>query len=314
MVESARTPPRRTVLTAAAAAVIATAMQAGSAEAASWPVEFPLPNGFQPEGIAVGRAPYAYMGSRVDGRILRVDLRTGRGGVLWPGGAGLVSLGMKVDEAGLLYVAGGGGGSARVIDTSTGKLVATHQFTSTTGHFINDVVLTRGGAWFTDSRDSYLYVLKGGAVRRLKLRGDWELVPDANNANGLVATGDGRDLIVVSSAQGRLYRVDTGTGHATLVDIVGLPDVVNGDGLLRVGPLLYVVQNRLNRIAVLRLDAEETTATLVRLITDPRFDVPSTAARFGNRLYLVNARFTTPPTPETTYNGVAVRLNGVGTR
>ncbi|WP_327661338.1 MULTISPECIES: SMP-30/gluconolactonase/LRE family protein [unclassified Streptomyces] len=309
MVDSAHALSRRTVLTATAATALATAVQAGSAEAAAWPTEFPLPNGFQPEGIAVGRAPYAYMGSRVDGRVFRVDLRTGRGGVLWPGAAGLVSLGMKVDKGGLLYVAGGGGGGARVIDTGTGELVATHQFTATTGHFINDVVLTRDGAWFTDSRDSHLYALKGGTVRRLPLRGDWELVPDANNANGLVTTGDGRDLIVVSSTQGRLYRVDTKSGHATRIELVGLPDVVNGDGLVRSGSLLYVVQNRLNRIAVLRLDARETTATLTRFLTDPRFDVPSTAARHGNRLYLVNARFTTPPTPETTYNGVAVKLS-----
>ncbi|MHB9758492.1 SMP-30/gluconolactonase/LRE family protein [Streptomyces sp. BYX5S] len=309
MADSAHLPSRRTVLTATAAVALATAVQGGSAEAAAWPTEFPLPNGFQPEGIAVGRAPYAYMGSRVDGRIFRVDLRTGRGGVLWPGAAGLVSLGMKVDHDGLLYVAGGPGGVARIIDTRTGALLATHRFTEPSGHFINDVVLTRAGAWFTDSRDSNLYLLNGDAVRGLPLSGDWELVPDATNANGLVPTADGRDLIVVNSVQGRLYRVDTKTGHAALVELVGLPDVVNGDGLVRIGSLLYVVQNRLNRIAVLRLDKRETKATLVRFLTDPRFDVPSTAARHGDRLYLVNARFTTPPTPETTYNGVAVKLS-----
>ena len=45
-----------------------------------------------------------------------------------------------------------------------------------------------------------------------------------------------------------------------------------------------------------------------RQIADPRFDVPTTAARFGDRLYLVNARFTSPQLPETTFNGVAVPL------
>ena len=34
----------------------------------------------------------------------------------------------------------------------------------------------------------------------------------------------------------------------------------------------------------------------------------ATAARFGNRLYLVNARFTSPQTPETTFTGVAVPI------
>jgi hypothetical protein len=44
----------------------------------------------------------------------------------------------------------------------------------------------------------------------------------------------------------------------------------------------------------------------VSTVSDPRFDVPTTVASFGNRLYLPNARFSTPPTPETTYNAVAI--------
>ncbi|WP_443044600.1 hypothetical protein [Streptomyces sp. NBC_00343] len=41
----------------------------------------------------------------------------------------------------------------------------------------------------------------------------------------------------------------------------------------------YVVQNGLNRIGEFDLDAKVGTATLRRTITDPRFDVPTTAAR-----------------------------------
>ena len=52
----------------------------------------------------------------------------------------------------------------------------------------------------------------------------------------------------------------------------------------------------------LSLDPSGTRATVVRTITSPRFDVPTTVARFGNRLYLPNARFTTPPTPSTPYS------------
>ena len=36
-------------------------------------------------------------------------------------------------------------------------------------------------------------------------------------------------------------------------------------------------------------------------ITSPLFDVPSTIAMFGSSLYAINARFTTPPTPTTSY-------------
>ncbi len=69
-----------------------------------------------------------------------------------------------------------------------------------------------------------------------------------------------------------------------------------------------MVQNRLNLISVFHLNSTSTKATLTGTITDPRFDVPTTAARYGNRLYLVNARFTSPQTPETTFTGVAVPI------
>ncbi|WP_199551512.1 SMP-30/gluconolactonase/LRE family protein [Streptomyces sp. N35] len=312
-------PTRRAVLGGAAAAALAVtagAVTAGAGTAAAtpaadWPAEFPLPNGWLPEGIAIGRGPYAYLGSRANGAIYRADLRTGRGKVLFAGGTGLISVGLKVSRDGLLYVAGNTG-VARVHDARTGELLVTHQLSEATGHFINDVTLLRKRAWFTDSRAAFLYGVpqggRTGGVRALPLTGDWVQLPDVNNANGIVDTPDGRGLIVVKSTPGELYRVDPGSGHATKITLVGQDTVLNGDGLWRSGRTLYVVQNRLNLISVWDLDERVTTATLLRTITDPRFDVPTTAARFGDRLYLVNARFTTPPTPETTYNAVAVSI------
>ncbi|MFC9845979.1 SMP-30/gluconolactonase/LRE family protein [Streptomyces sp. NPDC060223] len=306
-------PSRRAVLGGATLAVVA-GTGAGTANAAaskaSWPTEFPLPDGFLPEGITIGRKPYAYLGSRVNGAILRTDLRTGAGEVIFAGATGLVSVGLKLDDDGLLYVAGSTG-IARIHDSRTGELVATHQLTEATGHFINDVILLGDRAWFTDSSDAVLYGVprgRGGAVRTLPLTGDWVQTPDAFNANGIVDTPDGRGLIVVKSTPGELYNVNVKTGYATRITLVGADTVVNGDGLVRIGRTLYVVQNRLNLVTVFDLDAKATTATLRRSITDPRFDVPTTAARFGNRLYLVNARFTSPQLPDTTFNGVAVPL------
>ncbi|MFD4524885.1 SMP-30/gluconolactonase/LRE family protein [Streptomyces sp. NPDC058470] len=311
-------PSRRAVLGGATVAALAVAAGTGAGTAsaaaatpeASWPTEFPLPDGFLPEGITIGRKPYAYMGSRANGAILRTDLRTGEGEVIFAGGTGLVSVGLKLDDDGLLYVAGGTG-IARIHDSRTGELVTTHQLTEATGHFINDVILLGDRAWFTDSRDAVLHGVprgRGGAVRALPLTGDWVQTPDVNNANGIVGTPDGRGLIVVKSSPGELYNVNLKTGYATRITLVGAETVVNGDGLVRIGRTLYVVQNRLNLVTVFDLDAKATTATLRRTITDPRFDVPTTAARFGNRLYLVNARFTSPQLPDTTFNGVAVPL------
>ena len=105
---------------------------------------------------------------------------------------------------------------------------------------------------------------------------------------------------------GRLYKVDAATGVATLIDLHG-SNVVAGDGILLDGKTLYVVQNQLNRVAVVRLSPDLTSGQIVRYLTDPRLDVPTTIDEHGNRLYAVNARFTTPPTPSTPYSVVQLR-------
>jgi sugar lactone lactonase YvrE len=147
-----------------------------------------------------------------------------------------------------------------------------------------------------------------GEVRALPLTGDWVQTPGVINANGIVGTPDGRGLIVVSSSPGRLYQVDLRTGQTTVIALSGAADVAAGDGLVRIGRTLYVVQNRLNLISVFDLDDTARSATLRRTITDPRFDIPTTAARWGDRLYPVNARFTSPQAADTTFTGVAVPL------
>ncbi|MET8824737.1 superoxide dismutase [Streptomyces sp. NPDC004610] len=290
----------------------ATAAPAPTPPPASWPTEFPLPDGFLPEGITIGSRPYAYMGSRANGAVLRTDLRTGQGEILHPGTPGTATIGLKLDGDGTLYLAGGAGGTARLVDARTGALRTTHTLTTATPAFINDVVLTGDRAWFTDSRNPVLYGVPRGrstaGVRALPLTGDWVQIPDINNANGIVATPDGKDLIVVQSNPGALYRISLRTGAARRFTLTGAESVLYGDGLVRVGSTLYVVQNRHNLVSVWDLDLTRTRATLRRTITDPRFDVPATAARFGNRLYLVNARFTSPQLPSTTFTGVGVPL------
>jgi sugar lactone lactonase YvrE len=307
---------RRTFLTAAAAvpAALATSSAfAGTAAAdhgRAFPTEFPLPNGFLPEGIAIGPGPFAYFGSRADGRIYRASLATGTGRVVSEG-PGTPSVGLKTDDR-RIYVSGGPAGNARIIDLRSGRILASYQFASAPT-FINDVVLTPRVAWFTDSQKPAIYGLpreRHGVpdqddVITLPLSGDYEHVAGFN-ANGIVRTPDGRALLIVQSATGRLYRVDPRTGAARLVDLGG-ELLTNGDGLLLHERTLFVVQNQLNRVAVFRLDRTGTSGRFVEHLTDPRFDIPTTVAMFGNRLYLPNARFTTPPTPETPYNVIAIR-------
>jgi sugar lactone lactonase YvrE len=270
------------------------------------PETITLPDGFQPEGIATGPGPVAYFGSRVDGDLYRVDLHTGQGEV-FSQGPGTPTLGIKIDGRGRLFVAGSTAGDARVVDAGTGAVLASYRF-ATGRAFVNDLVLTHDVTWFTDSWNPVLYGLtEDGAVRRLPLGGEWQQSADGVDANGITRTPDGRALLVVQNSTGQLFRVDPGSGDARRVDLDGYL-VTNGDGMLLEGRTLFVVQNRMNRVAVLHLDHAGTSGRLVHTILDARFDVPTTIARYGERLYLPNARFTTPPTPQTPYTAVAVRF------
>ncbi|WP_249997594.1 superoxide dismutase [Actinoplanes sp. M2I2] len=295
-------------------AVLAGAAPAAAHSSQRWPSELALPAGFQPEGIAIGNKPYAYFGSRVDGDIYRVSLRTGKGSVFSEGpGAGNPSLGLKVDDH-RLFVAGGTAGSARVVDLRSGKVLKSYSLKApgTSTWFINDVVLTRDAAWFTDSANPVLWKLPLGKKGSLPaeavavpLSGDIEYAA-GNNANGISRTPDGRGLIIVQSNLGKLFRV--GYDGASKEISLGSETVVNGDGLWLRGRTLYVVQNRLNVIAKVELDRRATEGTVVSRTGSPSFDVPTTIAEFGKRFYLPNARFTTTPTPTTTYNAVAVPI------
>lgn len=310
----------RITLACATAALAAVALlpaqpaQASTTGSGILPTTLNLPNGFMPEGIAIGVLPFAFFGSRANGDLFRVNLFTGEGKVFSPGpGPGSPSLGMKVDLRARLFVAGGSGGNARVVNAVTGELLASYAF-ATAPTFVNDVILTPDAAWFTDSQKPVLYKVPLGRFGQLPDQSAVETVPLTGayvhqpgfNANGIARTPDGQALLIVQSATGLIFRVDPATGVTSTVDLGGFV-VTNGDGLLVVGHTLYAVQNQLNQVAVIDLNRAGTSGSLVNTLTDPRFDIPTTVAAFGNRLYLPNARFRTTPTPDTVYTANAIK-------
>lgn len=268
-----------------------------------------LPDGFQPEGIATGPRHQAWFGSLADGDIYRANLKTGVGSVISEGpGPGSPSVGLDLDRRGRLFVAGGSAGDARVVDGDSGDLLRRYQLVEGPS-FVNDVIATRRAAWFTDSFNAHLIKvplkrhgrLAGQRkVKRIPLWGDWVQAADTFNANGIATVPRGRALLVVNSSSGELFRVNARTGHASMVDLRGAV-LTNGDGLLREGRTLYVVQNLLNQVAVLRLANDGRSGRLMWTFSAPSFDVPTTVARSGDALYLPNARFATPPEPDTSY-------------
>lgn len=304
--------PATALLAALASLALATpAAAAPGGTGAVFPQTIPLPAGFQPEGLTSGPGTTFYVGSTADGSVYRGDLRTGRGGLLVQGVPGESAVGTEYDQrTGRLWVAGGATGDIRVYDAASGALLGS--WTPGGTGFLNDVTVTRDAVYVTDSNVAQLIVVPtpGGVLpaetTRLPLTGDIVYGPGFN-ANGIEDVRDGEVLLVVQSNTGLLFAVDPGTGVATTVDLGG-PALTNGDGLLLRGQTLYAVRNSDNQIAEvrLRLAGGQVTGRLVGTLTDPDFDVPTTVTDAAGRLFAVNARFGTPPTPQTGYDVVQV--------
>jgi hypothetical protein len=276
----------------------------------SFPARIDLPDGFFPEGIEGGPGSSFFVGSLLDGAIWRGDFRTGSGTVLAPGAPGLASAGIAY-EAGRdrIWVAGVGApllGAAdvRVYDASSGALLATYQPPG--AGLLNDVAVTREAVYVTDSSFPQLVVIPlaqdgslepPSAATTLPLGGDFVQTPGFN-LNGIVAKHG--VLLVAQSSTGKLFRVDPASGAAARLDLGGV-DLGYPDGLELLGHTLYVVRPFQNRVTVISLGARLTSGVVRGDLTDPSFDIPSTATVAGGRLWAVNLRFTTPPTPTTPY-------------
>jgi hypothetical protein len=271
------------------------------ARGVAFPDSLPLPDGFYPEGIAIGSGQDFFVGSLLDGSLYRGNLRTGEGEVIASGAEGRWLVGLDHDaRSGLVWGAGidGGVGAVMAFDAATGELV--HVVAIPDAGFLNDLVVTRKALYVTDSFGDRLYSVPLGAAGHpsgpataIPLSGDFELVTEGDlpiNLNGIDATPDGRWLVAAHSSLGVLYRIDPGTGVATTIDLRGA-SVPSGDGILLQGRTLYVVQNFINQVAVVELDPGFTSGAVVDTIVSDGFRIPTTVARAGNRLYLVNARF-----------------------
>jgi hypothetical protein len=255
-----------------------------------------LPDEFRPEGIASGPKDSFYVGSIPQGSVYRGSYRTGEGEVVVPPHPGRNHTGLKVDwRRDLLFVSGGPSKGIYVYDSETGEDVAS--FSLPEAGFINDVVLTRRAAYFTDSLVQQLYRVKIGKRGRL---GRPEIIPITGdlvytagfNANGIEAVRNGRRLIVVKTNTGELFSVRPRSGRSREIELDGT--LTNGDGILLRGRTLYVVRNQDNRVAVVDLDRRLRSGEIVDELTDPLLDVPTTIAPFKRFVYAVNARFDRP--------------------
>ena len=257
------------------------------------------------EGIAAGRGTTFYAGELETGDIFQGNIRTGTAmEVIDAPDDGRLAAGMKFDAGtSLLFVAGGPTGEAYVYDMSSLEPLPAITLTTMEGSFINDVALTPDGAWFTNSAAAQLYFVpvsdagELGDVVTLGLSGPAADTGDQFNLNGIASAKGGRVLFVAHSGNGEIYTVNPETGASAVVEGVSVPNV---DGILVHGQRLWAVQNFSNQISRVDLSNNFASGVIEDVITnddlvgDNFFQIPTTAALFGNVLAVVNAKFDNP--------------------
>ena len=279
-----------------------------------------LPPGFQPEGITTSKRHTFFVGSRDSGAIYKGSLRTGEGTTLVPGDPDPASVpddrgatGLKVDRYGRLFASGANTQHIRVYDAGTGAELRDY-FAGTDAGFINDVIITKQGAYFTDSNNPRLYFIPFGMdgalgeLERITVGGEFAQTPGFN-LNGIEKAKGGKTLILIKSVSGELFTADAVTSGTTAAKKVpvsgGDGEIDEGDGIMRKGRKLYVVENQDDRVTVVRLRRNLSEGRIVREIDSDLFVVPTTIARSGGRNYVVNAKFGRP-NPDNSFEVVKV--------
>lgn len=260
-----------------------------------------------PEGVAAkNHGRVFFVGATGDGTIYRGMIDKPTVTEFIPGERGVKSaIGLKV-AGNKLYVAGGMTGDVLVYSLATKEVVAS--FDTGSGGFLNDLVVTRKGDVFvTDSFRPTLWHITARQVRAGS--GTPQGIPvgpeiayhSGFNLNGIVARKGGKQLIVVQSNTGALFRIDVDKDapNGRTISRIAADPLVGGDGLLVDGGRLIVVQGSPPALRFLKLKGGATRAELVKTRTDLSLRGPSTVDRARNLYLVVNADFALSRTPFT---------------
>lgn len=292
-------------------------------------IELPASVSF-PEGIAYDAAAGAlYTASAADGAVVRVNAATGEAETVTPAGTLLPAgdttfpgpLGMTVDDAKRLWVAGGFTGKVWVIDTANGTVVKTATVPTAPRSLINDVRVVGNAAYLTDTFVPTLWRVAidgttiGDPEPWLDLQGTAiDYTVEGPKLNGIAATPDGQSLIVVHMDQGRLFKIDIASKAISPIDTAGA-DLRNADGLVLDGHTLYVVRQADSEVAAVTLNHDLSAGTVASRFTNDGLAFPATAVKVGDDLVVVNTQFNTradqtQKTPFTLLRVPVARLAG----
>ncbi|MFD3454837.1 SMP-30/gluconolactonase/LRE family protein [Streptomyces sp. NPDC058691] len=259
--------------------------------------------GVLPEGITIDADGTMYVSSDGTGALYRGSVRSPR---LHPfHAAGLAgrpsTLGVHTDSNGRVFSVGG---AELTVHDRHGRLLATRTAQSgpLAAPVLNDLVITDDAVYVTDWANPVVHraLIRHGSLGPLEpwldIRPGFPQFPAQYwLLNGIVADPSGTTLLVASNGTEAVWRVDVAGQEITQVDLGGAS--FGADGMVLSGRTLYAVLNygAPHGVYVAELDAQLRTGSVTHRITGQRFDLPTTLARHGCRLYVVNSQNDEPP-------------------
>jgi sugar lactone lactonase YvrE len=264
-----------------------------------------------PESVTVDQSNGTFfVGSVKEGTIYKGRVGASELAVFSPGGADGRSMATGMFFAdNRLVVVGRQTGLIFVYNVGNGRLISKLDNGLRTGQtFLNDTTFAPdGSAYVTDSVNPVLYRVAPAKTGQYELQEFLKFEgtpvkyvnapgPAGINVNGIVATADGRYLIISKRNENMLFRVDLKSREIVPVNMP--TDMLNTpDGLFLQGNTLYVAQNLPKTIAVVKLSADFSRAELDRTISHPTFAFPTSVARYKNKLLVVSSQFDTAGSP-----------------
>jgi Cu-Zn family superoxide dismutase len=291
-------------LTATSAAVTAltapaTAATAHDHEQRAFTITIDGHNAF-PESVAADNG-YVYTGSIDDGTVYRGRLGAKTLEPFLPGGQDSRTQVTGIKTTGDRLLIAGAFTGRFFVYTKTGRLVSSYTVPDTgEPTLVNDeAVSPDGDVSITDSFRAVVYRIPAAEINapatgeHRTLQVAYQL-PDyesgTSNGNGIVATADGKSLIIGYWHSGALYRLTRATGE---VRKIAAPPLTSADGMVLRGNTLYLARSVTNEIATLRLSSNDTRADVVSERTYPGADTTTGVTISGNRLLVTNSQMDT---------------------
>lgn len=260
--------------------------------------------GVLPEGITVRRDGTMYVTSDATGALYRGHVRDHDLGPFAAEGAEERgnARGVHTDRRGRVYSVGG---DTLTVHDARGRLLARRA--AERGPLgaadLNDLVLTGEFVYVTDWANPVVHrarIRPGGGVGPLEpwldIRSAFPQFPAQYwLLNGIVADRRGETLLVASNGTEAVWRVDVATREVVRLGLGG--QSFGADGMVLHGRTLYAVLNygAPHGVYIAELDEELRGGTVTHRLTGEPFDLPTTLARHGCRLYVVNSQLDDPP-------------------